>query len=148
MKKIIFLLIGICILGAIIFGVWHFLSKKDSDTFKQALSAADSMQITIVDPVQKKAYTKTITHQPEVWLLTGTISTMNASKEECSFEGSVQLFSKGNPLFVEPAKIYFSPECQKIVFPYKGKIYYKRFLVEGINYLQDLSQEIKTGTTL
>lgn len=143
MKKVLFFLLSICILGAMIFGVWHFLGKKDSDTFKQLLSSADSMEIAFIDPSGKIITKKMITHQPQVWLFTGTIADVNATpSDKCVFGATVQLFSQGKPLFPQPAGLNFEPDCKHIAFIYKEKIYRKRILYEGIDYLEGLKDEL------
>ncbi len=143
MKKILLLLVGVGVMGLLVFGLWFFMNRKSSDTFRQVLSVADSMEIAFIDPAGKVITKKMITHQPEVWLLTGTITNTNATpSKDCVFQATVQLFSQGKPLFVQPAALNFEPTCQHIAFLYEEKIYKKKFLVEGVEYLQGLKDEL------
>lgn len=143
MKKVLIILLGIILLGAIGFGVWYVFQQKSSGTFHKTLSTADTMEIIFTDAKTNKVYKKTIQSQPAVWLVTGTISDQSVPNMKCEFNGTVQFFSKGTALLVQPAAISLDPQCQQIAFSYAGKIYHKRFLIEGLDYLQGLEAELK-----
>lgn len=136
-------LFGLLLLGGMGFGVWFFMQQKTVGNFHQMLSSADTAEITFNDVEQNKTYKKTIQYQPAVWLITGTITDTNVPKIKCDYTGTVQFYSKGKALFVEPAAINLDPQCQQIAFSYNGKIYHKRFLQEGVDYLKDLLLELK-----
>ncbi len=144
MKKILAAVCGLVIVGGLGFGVWYFLQQKSAGTFHQMLALADTAEIRFTDAAQNKTYSKTIQYQPEVWLLTGTITdTSVPTNLKCDFPGTIQFYEKGRALFVQPAGINLDPQCQQIAFLYNGKVYHKRFLQEGVDLLKDVLTEIK-----
>jgi hypothetical protein len=143
MQKILMALFGLLILGGMGFGAWYFWQQKSAGNFHQMLSVADTAEITFTDPVENKTYRKTVQYQPGVWLMTGTITDTNVPNIKCDFTGTIQFYAKGKALFVEPAMINLDPQCQQIAFSYNGKIYHKRFLQEGVDYLKDILLEVK-----
>ncbi len=143
MKKFFIILLGLILLGAAGFGVWYFFTQKRTASFRQIFSTADTMEISFMDAANNKLYKKTIQYQPEVWLVTGTISDTSVPNIKCDFPGNIQFFSKGTALLTQPAAINLDPDCQQIAFSYNGKIYHKRFLNEGLDYLKEIESELK-----
>ncbi|OGH66574.1 MAG: hypothetical protein A3B90_00885 [Candidatus Magasanikbacteria bacterium RIFCSPHIGHO2_02_FULL_41_13] len=144
MKKILIVLFALIILGGLGFGAWYLLQQKSAGTFHQLLASADTAEITFTDALENKTYKKVIQYQPQVWLLTGTITDTNVPNMQCDFTGSVQFFAKEKALFLEPAAINLDPQCQQIAFQYNGKIYHKRLMQEGVDYLKDILVELKS----
>lgn len=147
MRKILFLLIGVLILSGVGYGVWYLLAQKSSGQFHQMLATADTMEITFTDATTTQVYKKTITSQSQVWLVAGTISDSSVPKNlKCNFVGTLQFFAKGNPLLSQPAAINLDPVCGQIAYSYNGKIFHRRLLTEGLDYLQGVQAELMNPT--
>lgn len=143
MKNIILGIIGLLLLGGLGFGGWYFWTQKSGANVQEVFVLADSMEITFTPEGENKTYKKTVNYQPQVWLLTGTISEKKAPAVKCGYHGTVQFFAKNKPLFAEPAAFNLSPECQHVAFMYKGKVQRRVLLNEGANYLRDILEEVK-----
>jgi len=148
MKNVILAIVGLIILGSIGFGIWFFISQKSGGNLQEVFALADSMEIVFTPEGENTSYKKVVTHQPQVWLLTGTISAKKAPAVKCGYHGTVQFFAKGKPLFSEPAAFNVNPKCQHVAFLYKEKVQRRVLLNEGANYLRDLLEEIKKEQSL
>lgn len=143
MNKVAIIFVSLLLLCGLAFGGWFFMNKKSATAFRAQLQKADKMEITYLPTEDdKKTYQKTISYEPQVWLLLGTISDQTPPAN-CGYMGKIQFFQKGKALFSEPAAFNTAPECRSISFLHDGKIYRKLLLQEGADYLLDLLQDLK-----
>jgi len=143
MKNVLIGIIGLILLVGIGFAGWYVWSQKSGSNFQEILTLADSMEITFTPEGENTSYKRTVTYQPQVWLITGTISDKKAPALKCGYHGTIQFFAKNKPLFAEPAAFNLNPECQHIAFLHKGKVERRVLLNEGASYLKDLLEEVK-----
>lgn len=143
MNRILLLLVSVGILAALVAGGWFFFSQKKAQDFRADLQRADSFEIAYFSSeTGEPLYHTRVDYEPQVWLLTGTISDTEAPVD-CGYLGTVQFFVSGTPVFDEPAIFQTAPNCRFLAFRYQEKIYRKVLLEEGSNYLDSLLLDLQ-----